>query len=220
MSSPYPQKKALPVFEYTKEGFTIIDAVPYQASYTKIFRAGMIVSWRPATVQKTSYHDKYGTGGQGVALVKEVDLHDPTYADAAALKLAGINTYDFPENRPNLGDQYGDLVVEDRDLGPLIDTIAGSMVRTAIAIGGSGSILCRMWDAVDSNNVAAQLAITDVGKTVYVSKTATGFIGKAGYGTVSDQSGTTGIVKIGTVLSIPIIGGEWAYIQLQMPGAV
>lgn len=215
MSAPVPQKKALTVFPYTREGFSIVDVVPYQASYTKIFRAGMLVSYvLPPTAQVSGYWQNYATGGQGEALNKTVDFCAIDYTDLAALAFAGIIAHSFPENRPALGDQYGDLDLEDRDLAPYIDTIAGAMQRTSCAIGGTGMMLCRFWDSTGGTGTDAALVVGDVGKIVYVSKTDGGsFTGKAGYATVADQSGTSGIVRIGTLVEIPVLGGEWGYIK-------
>jgi hypothetical protein len=219
MSHPIPQKKASNVFPYTREGFNLVDVVPHEASYTKIFRAGMLVSFRETAAIAQGYWQKNTTGGLGEALIKNVDLHDPTYANLAALKLAGIIAYDFPENLPALGDTYGDLDVENRDLGPYINTIAGPMARTSCVIGGQGLIKMYFWNATDSVNAAAQLAAADIRKPVYVSKTSAGFIGKPGHATVTDQSGVEGIVQIGTLMEIPVVGGNIGYVLLRLPHA-
>lgn len=207
------------MFPYTREGWTIVDVVPFEASYSKIFRAGMLVSYvLPPTAQKTSYFDNYATNGQGVALVKTVDLTDPAYTTLATLAFAGIITHSFPENRPALGDQYGDLELEDRDLAPLITTIAGPMARTSMALAPGGLILCPMWNPLSGGSVEA-LAVGDIGKPVYVSRTDGGSsrTGAAGYGSTNDHSALTGTVRVGVLIEIPVIGGAWGYIQLEQP---
>jgi hypothetical protein len=176
----------------------------------------MFVSYRfPPVAYKEGFWQNYATGGSGEALVAEVDLHDPTYSNLAALNPAGIITYSFPENRPNLGDQYGDLVLDDYDLGRLITTIGGPLARTSCLIGGQPLVLARFWNT--TGNAAAVLGVADVGKTVYVSKTDGSHTGKAGYLTISDQSGVSGIVKIGELAMLPVVGSEWGYIQFMRP---
>jgi hypothetical protein len=213
MSSPVPQKQSFPVFPYTKGNTSIIDVVPTDASYTKIYRAGMLVSSvLPPGVHKTSYFDNHATGGQGAIRDKTVDFTSPSYTGLADLNYAGIITHDFPENRPKLGDEYGDLALEDRDLAPHINTIAGSMVRVAMALPGSPDlILVRLWDG--TGNQAEAIAAADIGKDVYVSRTVSSFTGKAGYGTIDDLSGDAGSVKIGTLLESPLVGSEWGYMR-------
>jgi hypothetical protein len=214
--SALPTKKALQAFLYTREGL-VIDVVPKQFPPTIDpinginYRIGDLVSRQTPPPASTG-----GSGGffQGTeSVVTEVDLHDPTYADIDALDLFGVLSGNEPPNKFLVQDVDGDLDIEDFGLETDFNTFAGSLRRVACLVDGDIHLV-RLWDVVSDQ--AASVAVADVGKAVYVSKTdgGSGHTGKAGRGTIDDQSGVAGIVKLGTVHAIPQIGLPYAYVEL------
>ena len=202
-----PQKKSLPIFLYASDGLLVIDVQPDSSiSTSTAIEAAEIISLSGSVLQTGSYW--HPSSGQVTVVTGKP--HDPTYTDAASLALLGISVGRDPINHWYLQDQAGDLTVEDRTV--YADTFAGNLRRFPVLVG-EGIVLVKFWNTVA--NQAATLAATDVGKTAYASITdgTAGTTGKSGYATI--DTGAAAKVPIGTIVAVPIVGDQYAYIKFE-----
>lgn len=220
--SALPKRQALNPFLYTSYPTLRPNIIPKDASDgmakdeltgnfkpVKRFEVGHLISVTQGFMKTGSQWQQTGQ-----ATYLEGDLHDPSYADPAALKLLGVSIGEAPQNRPSMVDAFGDLSNE--DFGINVDTsIASFMERLAVA-ASSSIVLVKLWDTI--NNQLEVLDNTSIGLPVFASKTgidggSVSHTGASGFGSISaGQSTVAGIAQIGMVYAVPINGDHRAYI--------
>jgi len=195
-----PTEKSIPVFAFTRHGQTIPLAV--ETTNSNDFIVGDLVRYVDTKNKTTGYF-------QNESLILTVEHTPVDYTDAADLKYMGVVTQNEPINHTLFQDVKGDLELDDRSMN--LDTLAGPQKNLSVLISHD-VIAVKFWDVV--NDQLASLDDTDVWSDVYVSKTdgGSGHTGKAGYATVDDQSGVSGIVVIGKLLGVPINDSFWGYV--------
>jgi len=219
--SALPNRQALNPFLFTSYPTLRPNVIPKDASDgmardeltgnfkpVKRFEVGHLISITQGFMKTGSQWQQ-----SGQATYIEGDLHNPAYADPAALKLLGVSIGEAPLNRPAMGDQFGVLSIE--DFGHNVDTsIASFMERLAVAASTS-IVLVKLWDTL--TNALEVLDETAIGKPVFASKTGNdgtnAHTGAAGYGSISTgQNLIAGIAQVGTVFAVPIKGDHRAYV--------